>query len=211
MASFCSKCGAEVSPDTRFCGGCGAPTGVVASPVAAAGSTPVSVAKSSGGLKLVLIIVAVLGLFAVMSAAAVMFGLWRVSKSVKVDRNGEVTISTPAGNISAGKTAEHVTESEAGAPIYPGANSAEGGMKVGGASGSMSTYAFTTGDSVQQVLAFYRDRLGPKATVIETPQGAMVSVVRNDNDATMVTIGRAENEDKTSITITRTISTKQNR
>ena len=27
MANFCSKCGAELSPDTRFCQGCGAPTG----------------------------------------------------------------------------------------------------------------------------------------------------------------------------------------
>ena len=40
MASFCSKCGAELSPDTRFCGGCGAPTGFAVSAAAPVGVAP---------------------------------------------------------------------------------------------------------------------------------------------------------------------------
>lgn len=143
-----------------------------------------------------------------MAAAAAMYGFWRVSRSVNIDRSGGVTISTPQGKISAGQTPVHVTEAEVGAPLYPGATSVEGGIKFGAASGSMATYAFKTSDSVQQVLAFYRDKFGPKATVMETQDGAMVTSAKNDNEGIMVTIGRDESDGKTSITITHTTSTK---
>jgi hypothetical protein len=61
---------------------------------------------------------------------------------------------------------------------------------------------------VPQVLAFYRDKFGPKTSVIETPQGGVVTAAKNDNESIMVTIGHDESEDKTSIAITHTTSTK---
>jgi zinc ribbon protein len=219
MASFCSKCGAELSPDTRFCQGCGAPTGFAASPSTPigvtpagqipAGQAPAAAAPSSGVLKLVLIIVGAVVCLGMLSAIAVMFGLWRISRSVHVDRSGGVTISTPAGKISTGRTSPaHLTETEVGAPIYPGAIAEEGGFKLGAESGSMATYVFKTSDSVPQVLAFYRDKFGPKTSVIETPQGGIVTAAKNDNEGIMVTIGHDESEDKTSIAITHTTTTK---
>ena len=72
----------------------------------------------------------------------------------------------------------------------------------------MATYAFKSPDSVQQVLAFYRDKFGPKTSVMETPDGALVTTAKNDNEGIMVTIGRDESDGKTSITITHTTSTK---
>ena len=219
MASFCSKCGAELSADTKFCAGCGTPTGFAASAAAPAGvaaggqvpagQAPATTAPSSGALKLVLIIVGVLIVLGLLSGVAVMFGLWRISKSVHVDQSGGVTISTPGGKFSTGGTSgAHLTESEVGAPIYPGAIAEEGGFKVGAESGSMATYVFKTSDSVPQVLAFYRDKFGPKASVMETPQGGIVTAAKNDNEGIMVTVGRDEGEDKTSIAITHTTSTK---
>jgi hypothetical protein len=219
MANFCSKCGAELSQDTRFCQGCGAPTGfgVSAVPPAGvasagqvpAGVTPAATAASSGAVKIVLIIIGCIVGLGMLSAVAVMFGLWRVSKSVKVDRAGGVTITTPGGKFSTGHTsAAHLSESEVGAPIYPGAVAEEGGFKLGGDSGSMATYVFKTSDSVSQVLAFYRDKFGPKTAVMETPQGGIVTAAKNDNEGVMVTIGRDEGENKTSIAITHTTSTK---
>ena len=211
MASFCSKCGAELSADTKFCGSCGTPAGFTAPaagpPAAAVASAPTPVAPSTGGLKIVLIIIAVIVGLGVMCAVAVMFGIWRISKSVDVDRNGGVTISTPQGKISAGKTA-HVTEAEVGAPIYPGSIAAEGGFKLGSESGSMATYVFTTSDSVQQVLDFYRDKFGPKTSVIESPQGAIVTGSKGDTEGIMVAIARDETDGKTSITITHGTSLK---
>ena len=218
MASFCSKCGAELSADTRFCGGCGAPTGFAASAAMPAGVStgqvpaglpPAAAAPSSGALKIVLIIVGAIVCLGMLSAVAVMFGLWRISKSVHVDRSGGVTISTPAGKISTGRTSvAHLTESEVGAPIYPGAIAEEGGFKLGAENGSMATYVFKTSDSVPQVLAFYRDKFGPKTSVIETAQGAMVTAAKNDSEGVMVAIGHDESENKTSIAITHTTSTK---
>jgi len=219
MANFCSKCGAELSPDTRFCQGCGAPTGFAVPPVGAtpAGQVPLApapavTAPSSGTLKVVLIIVGAIVCLGMLSAVAVMFGLWRISRSVHVDHAGSMTITTPAGKFSSGRTsAAHLSESEVGAPIYPGAVAEEGGFKLGGDSGTMATYVFKTSDSVQQVLAFYRDKFGPKTSVVETPQGGIVTAAKNDNEGVMVTVGRDENEDKTSIAITHTTSTKDTR
>lgn len=217
MASFCSKCGVEVSPDSRFCQGCGAPSGLPAAAalpavVAPAGQLPAVAGPSSGTLKVVLIIVGALVGLGLLSAVAVMFGLWRVSRSVHVDRSGGVTISTPAGRISTGHTsAAHLSETEVGAPIYPGAIAEEGGFKLGADSGSMATYVFKTSDSVAQVLAFYRDKLGPKTSVVETPQGGIVTAAKNDNEGIMVTVGHDDSEDKTSISITHATSTKDSR
>jgi hypothetical protein len=215
MANFCSKCGAELAADTRFCQGCGAPTGFAASAgapaaVASAGQVPAGVPPpASGTLKIVLIIVGCIVGLGMLSAVAVMFGIWRISKSVHVDPSGGVTITTPGGTFSSGHTSgAHLSETEVGAPIYPGAIAEEGGFKLGGDSGSMATYVFKTSDSVPQVMAFYRDKFGPKSSVIQTPQGGVVTAARNDNEAIMVTIGRDEGEDKTSIAITHTTCTK---
>jgi zinc-ribbon domain len=218
MANFCSKCGVELSPDTRFCQGCGAATGLAAAPMSAAvpavaqvpaAPAPAVTATSSGALKLILIIVGAVVCLGMLSVVAVMFGIWRVSRSVHVDRSGGVTISTPGGKISTGRTSTaHLTEAEVGAPIYPGAIAEEGGFKLGAENGSMATYVFKTSDSVPQVLAFYRDKFGPKTSVIETPQGGIVTAAKNDNEGIMVTIGHDESEDKTSIAITHTTSTK---
>jgi hypothetical protein len=219
MANFCSKCGAELAADTRFCQGCGAPTGFAASAgapaaVASAGQVPAGVpppaaAPSSGTLKIVLIIVGCIVGLGMLSAVAVMFGIWRISKSVHVDPSGGVTITTPGGTFSSGHTSgAHLSETELGAPIYPGAIAEEGGFKLGGDSGSMATYVFKTSYSVQQVMAFYRDKFGPKSAVMETPQGGIVTAAKNDNEGVMVTIGRDEGENKTSIAITHTTSKK---
>ena len=217
MAGFCSKCGAELSPDSRFCVGCGAPTGFAAptavpAGVAPAGQVPAVAAPSSGTLKVVLIIVGTLVGLGLLSAVAVMFGLWRISRSVHVDRSGGMTITTPGGKFSTGHTsAAHLTEAEVGAPIYPGAIAEEGGFKLGADSGSMATYVFKTSDSVAQVLAFYRDKLGPKTSVVETPQGGIVTAAKNDNEGIMVTVGHDDSENKTSISITHATSTKDSR
>ena len=208
MASYCRKCGSELSADTKFCASCGAPTDLGASPVTPAGQVPAAAPKSGGALKIILIVIAVFVGLGVLTAAAAMFGLWRISKTVDIDRSGSVTVKTPEGKITAGQTPARVTEAEAGAPIYPDATSAEVGIKFGGASGSMETYAFKTSDSVQQVLAFYRDKFGPKVSVLETPDGALVTSSKNENERVMLTIGRNEGDSKTSITISRATSTK---
>jgi hypothetical protein len=55
---------------------------------------------------------------------------------------------------------------------------------------------------------FNRDKFGAKVSVMETPDGALVSSSKNENESVMVTIGRDESDGKTSITISHTTSTK---
>jgi hypothetical protein len=176
--------------------------------VTPANQVPPVAPKSGGALKIILIVIAVFVGLGVLSAAGAMFGLWHMSMTVNIDRSGGVTITTPEGKITAGQTPAQVTEAEAGAPIYPGATSVEGGIKFGGATGSMATYAFKTSDSVQQVLAFYRGKFGPKVSVMETPDVAIVTSNKNENESVVVTIGRDESDGKTSITISHSTSTK---
>lgn len=210
MASFCGKCGAQLSADTRFCGACGTPTDVGASRATPAGQVPAGAPQSGGMLKIILIIIGVFVGLGVLSGAAVVFGLWRISKNVHVDRaNGGVTITTPQGTITAGQTPVQVTEEEVGAPLYPGAETAEGSYKVSGGDGSMgSTYAFKTSDSVQQVTAFYRDKFGPKASVFESREGAMIASKQSEQESFVVNVSRDAKDGKTSIIITHGVSAK---
>jgi hypothetical protein len=168
----------------------------------------VAPAKSSGAFKILLIVIGIFLGLGLLVAATLLYGVWRVSRSVNIDKAGGVTISTPQGKISAGQAPMHVTEAQAGAPLYPGANSVQGGFQIGGANGSMATYAFKTSDSVQQVLAFYRDKFGPKVAVVESPDGAVITSPKSDSEYVMVTIGRDSSDGTTTIAITHTTSNK---
>ena len=210
MASFCGKCGAQLSADTKFCGSCGTPTDARSSTPAQAGQVPVGAPKSTGALKVVLIIVGVFVGLGVLSVAALVFGAWRISKNIHVDRaNGGVTITTPQGKITTQQAPTQVTEEEVGAPLYPGAETAEGSYKVSGGDGSMgAAYSFKTNDSVQQVVAFYRDKFGPQATVMESPEGAMIASKQSERESFVVNVARDAKDGRTTILITHGISAK---
>jgi hypothetical protein len=51
-------------------------------------------------------------------------------------------------------------------------------MQIAGEGGSMAAYAFKTSDSVQQVVAFYRGKFGSKVSVVESPEGALITSAR---------------------------------
>jgi len=48
--AFCAKCGAQLAEGVTFCGACGAPVGVAASPVAGGAPAPGATASAGGGL-----------------------------------------------------------------------------------------------------------------------------------------------------------------
>jgi len=210
MASFCGKCGAQLSANTKFCGSCGTPADTGASRATSAGQVPAGAPQSGGALKIILIIVGVFVGLGVLSVAALMFGVWRFSKNVHVDRaNGGVTITTPQGQITTQQAPTHATEEEVGAPLYPGAETAQGSYKVSGGDGSMgAAYSFKTDDSVQQVVAFYRDKFGPQATVMESPQGAMIASKRSERESFVVNVARDAKDGRTTIMITHGITAK---
>ncbi len=231
MASFCTKCGAEISGDTSFCTKCGAPVGAAVSAPAASNApaaTPYAPAASgyrpvaataapastggSSALKIILIIVAVFVGLGILSVAGIMFGVWRVSRAVHVAHNGAVTLSTPSGTLTAG-TGTAVTAADLGVDIYPGAKQQQGGsLHITTPKGSEISAAFSTNDSMAQVVDFYKGKLGSNASVYQSDKSAVLTSTSADNKSNvMVTISTEGNaapgEGQTKIAIIHTTST----
>ena len=210
MASFCSKCGAELSPNAQSCTACGAP---VAVPVlVAATSTPAAAPAQSGGsaLKIILIILAVVVGLGILGMGAVGFFAWRVAHAIHVSGNGsDVTIHTPGGSLSA-NTSETYTAADLGTDIYPGAISGKGSMRMTLPTGSMVTAVYLTGDSKDQVLAFYKEKFGSEASIYDSSDGTVLTVNKGEQENVVVTItkGASDNEGKTQIAIVHTTAKK---
>ena len=163
--------------------------------------------QSGGALKVILIVVGVLLGLGLLAGALIMFAAWRVTKAVKVNQGGEgVTVSTPGGGtFSAGKSAKMPTEAELGVAIYPGASAAEGGLNFSLGGGSMITSVLSTSDSPQQVIDFYKGKLGENAAVMESSEGAVITSGKEHSDESlMITVSRDKSNDRTAITITHT-------
>ena len=210
MAAFCTRCGAALAPGVQFCTSCGAPAAaaVAAPPVyGQPGAVPVPPAPGgNSAVKIILIVVAVMVGLGIVSGMVFMFGLWRLSHAVRVSRGGDVVLSTPTGTISTG-SAGGVSEADLGVPIYPGASRREGGMQINSASGSMVTVVFSTSDPVDKVVAFYKDKLGENASVIQSPTGAVISAGEKNKQGVVITVGTDNSNDgATTIAIMRTKS-----
>jgi hypothetical protein len=217
MANFCTQCGGAMDSGARFCIRCGAAvaeprpaaSGAAATPVAPANGRTVvpsaAPAKSTSAVKVVLIVLAVFLGLGILAGAAVMFGIWGLSRAVKVDPAGEnVRIATPMGEMTLGNTG--VTEAELGIPIYPGAEEDQAGFRMGTSQGSLGNFVFRSTDPPNQVLDFYRSHFGETVDVVTTPQGGIITSAPREGEGFMVTVGRDENEDKTMIIIVRGIS-----
>ena len=238
MTSFCTKCGAAVPPDTQFCPNCGTPMAAPAPTTAPPAYAPVSTTPPaytpvgtnpqyppaypaaaapvpSGGssaVKIILIILAIFIGLGLIGAGIFAFTIWRVSRAIHVEGNGsdgKMTLSTPGGSISA-DTSKTYSSSELGTDPYPGASKSKGGMKMDLPTGSMVSSVYTTSDSKDQVLAYYKDKLGSKASVIDTQDGAIITLAKDDKETVMVTINAKpdQNDGKTQIAIVHTKSNK---
>jgi hypothetical protein len=242
MAAFCTKCGSPLPSSTGFCPSCGTAVGAgvvspgpefTAVPVAplqpvqappaaappAAAYAPVAAypaaqpATSSGGaLKIILIVIAVVVGLGLLAGGVVMYGVYKVAHTVTTDSKGNATISALGANISAGKNVT-VSAAELGVPLYPGAQSGEGGMHMTLPTMSMVQAVYTTSDPVSAVVAFYKGKLGENESDIDTDTGSIMSASKDGptgKDGTVITIGAGSgnNNGKTQISITHTVSTK---
>lgn len=180
---------------------------------APAAYTPVGVAppqkSGSSALKIILIIVVVFVGLGILSVAGIMFGIYRVSRAVHVSNDGKgVELSTPAGTFSAGDTA--VSASDLGIDPYPGANQQKGAVRINTPKGSMVTAVFETNDSLDKVLAYYKDKMGSGASAFQSDKGAVLTLADEaKKTSVMVTIGTddSNSDGKTTITITHSVGT----
>jgi hypothetical protein len=140
----------------------------------------------------VLISLAVIVVLAVGSVVAGFFFLRRaVTDRIQVEETAggqKVSVNLPGGKVSLAAN-EEITEEKLGVPIYPGAKAEKGAgsLTISGAdeksAGSFSGATFTTTDSFDEVVAFYKDKLSDKVNVVEsTNDGKRVCVLTVSSD-----------------------------
>jgi hypothetical protein len=169
-------------------------------------------AKSGGGaLKIILIVVAVFVGLGILGVAAVGFTVWRVAHAIHTSgKNGEVSIDTPGGTYTA-NSSEHFTSSDLGTDIYPGAQTGKGSMRMSLPTGSVVTAIFTTSDSKDQVVSYYKNKFGSDASVYDNANSAVLSVQKGPKETVMVTVSQNGSQDdgRTRISIMHSKSTKE--
>jgi hypothetical protein len=171
---------------------------------------------SSGpsALKIVLIVVAIIVGLGVLGVGIVGYTFYRAVHGMHVTTSGsgenaKMTMSLPGGTISA-NTAETFTASDLGTDIYPGATAGKGSMRMTMPTGSWVTAIFVTPDSKDQVVSFYKARLGSEVSVYDSADSAVISVQKGKQESIIVTVtaNKAEYNGKTQIAIVHTVSNK---
>jgi hypothetical protein len=148
---------------------------------------PPPASSSNTVLKIVLIVIGVFVLFGVIVTGVIGFGVYKVSKAVHKDGSGNVSISTPNGTISAGQSV-NISAADLGVDPYPGATSGEGSMNMKMPNGSMVTAVFTSTDSSDKIVAFYKEKLGDQASIVQSSNGTVLSGGEKDKNSIMVTV-----------------------
>ena len=201
--AFCSSCGAQINNSSKFCAGCGAavPQAAVSAPAAGV-AAPVAAAPARGGsgVKVLLIILAVVfGLFVVGGAVAT-FVAWRFAKSVKVESGagGATTVKTPFGTITADDPV--ATARELGIDVYPGATPLKGSATVNFAGMKVASARFETSDSPDEVAEFYKNKYpGANVRVMDEdrrsltfagPNGMLAVQLYKSSDGTVIEMSR---------------------
>jgi len=205
MAIYCEHCGTQIKTGGKFCQACGSPVPQPAQAAAPpmppppsfqeqaspywASSAPPPVSpppRKSNALKVVLITLGVLFILVMVSLIVIGIFVRRALDNVSVksgpNNQAEVAVNLPGGKLNISAKGE-ISEEKLGVPIYPNAKLAAGTGSVsvsGGdekSSGSFSTATLTTTDSFDQVVDFYKDKLGGEAKVVETNEPGKRSAV----------------------------------
>jgi zinc ribbon protein len=226
MAKFCTKCGSPIGEGLKFCSSCGtpvsespaaSPTAAAAPPTpppvtppaprpAAAAPAPAAPAqKGSPVLKIILIIVLVIFLLIAAAIGACVYIAYRVKNRVQGEmQNIHATVQTgqgtQEGHVQTGGGAKTAAAATQDIPPYPGSTPTSSGVSIGGTQGGLSGQEFETTDSMDKVVAFYKDKLGSKASVTES-DGKTTFTVFTNNGISAVTITGDESSGKTKINI----------
>lgn len=168
---------------------------------------PQAGATGGGGgstvVKVILAIVGVIFLIGVLIVAGVAYLGYRAVHAVHEAANGgKITIPGSTGSFSV-HTAKSYSAAELGIDIYPGATPTQGGAKMEMPNGSWTTGAFLTSDSKDQVVAFYKDKLGSDSSLMDSDDGGILSLKKSDKDTVTVTVTSKanQNDGKTKIVI----------
>ncbi|MGO8818903.1 MAG: hypothetical protein ACLQVG_30050 [Terriglobia bacterium] len=161
-------------------------------------------AKGGSGMKIVLIIVGVFLLLGMLLVGSCVYGVYRAKQRLRrFEKQVQTTFPEPAGSsqapIQPGEPG--ISAVDAGSLAYPGAETPGGqtGAILGMA--GLKMQQFTTPDSVDKVVAFYKNKLGPNAVVAQGASQATVHLV-GQNSVVNIAIVADNASGKTKIVIT---------
>jgi hypothetical protein len=138
-------------------------------------------------LKIVLIVVGLFVLLGVIVAGVIGVGVYKFSKGLHKNSDGGVSLSTPGGTVTTGKGA-NISAADLGTELYPGAVSSDGSMNMKTPTGSVVTAVYTSSDSPDKIVAFYKDNLGDLSSLVQTSDGSVLSKGANEKDKITVTV-----------------------
>lgn len=170
--AFCNSCGTQLESSSKFCPKCGAATPMTGTHMAA----PASQAPQNSGLKIVLIVVAIVIGLGIIGSATAGFIAWHFSRRSHIQTgSGNVKVETPFGTVESTTNGEEATR-KLGIALYPGARALKG-QSANAKIGNITTTAaeFETSDSPDKVAEFYKSQF-PHANV----------AVAGDNQYTIV-------------------------
>ena len=147
--------------------------------------------KGPSALKIVLIVVGIFFGLGLIGLGILGYGIYTVAKSANITTN-----------------AQPLTESDLGVAIYPGAEQkANARMTIAGK--DTLTATFLTSDSKAQVIAFYRDKLGPATEDQTTGNVEGFTLYKGAGESVVVTVSQSANRDegKTQIVIVHSTNT----
>ena len=202
--AFCNSCGATLDPATKFCNKCGAPNVAQVSapaplPVAASSAGPTGSAQSSGALKVILMVVAIVVAVGILGMATLGIITWRIAKSSHVRQEGDhVKVETPFGTVESTQDPQAAVRN-LGVDLYPGAQVLTNGAASATFGGVHTTSAnFETGDSVDKVATYYKAKF-PNAMVTTSDENHCTIV--SNQSKNLITINIQVMGDRTRIQI----------
>jgi len=220
MAQFCTKCGTPLGEGMSFCTNCGVTVGAPPAPLApppiaaapaAVGAAPAGVAPvaKSGGplLKIVLIVLAVFVLIGLLGVGSCVFFAYRTRQRLnQFKRQAQITFPSATGTGGGPTESETQTsgtgEVKTGVPVYPGATPTEAGGDMSMGVGIVAVQEYTTDDSVDKVIEFYKDKLGSSVSVQQAEGKALLQVI-GSSGLTNITVFHDDSSGKTKFSITR--------
>jgi hypothetical protein len=184
--AFCNSCGNNLESGARFCSKCGTTQPATSSTSIPVGTPPQ--AKNNNTVKVVLIVVAavvVMGVFGLIAVTAI--GIHIARRSHIENRDGNVRIESPFGNVETSNDPEQVASS-LGVELYPGAHLLSGNSANVTVAG-MHTVAgeFETDDPPDKVAQFYQSKF-PNPNVSTSDAGNTTIVSTDKHSVITITI-----------------------
>jgi hypothetical protein len=176
-----------------------------------AGGAAVGAPSAQKGSPILKIIVAIVAFFVLITVAGIgtcVYIAYKAKQKVTQFAEAARTPTTRAGTPEirmekGGEGSEAAAAATEEVPPYPGATATKGGGTLSfGGMGGFSAQEYVTDDTMDKVLAFYKEKLGSKLQLHESEGKAMFQV-STKKGLTTVTIVPDEKAGKTKITISR--------